>query len=108
MSNHPKPTYYFQIGDPNDNDSPDWMTDSDFLLFMDGEKNFCAVIICPKEYWDAQKRLYDGHISVGAGGPLDLPEEFEELQEASFVYHGSAADARTHLLAIGATEHKMI
>lgn len=59
------------------------------------------IVICPKVFFDKHGYLYDQHISREAGGPLDLPETLEELQEALFLYTGSVADAIDVLTNLG-------
>jgi len=63
-----------------------------------------CVAICPKAYWDKEKCLWDDHISVDCGGPLTLPDEFEEVEEAQFIYDGSENDARAACLILGMVE----
>jgi len=48
-----------------------------------------TVIINPKDYWDTEACQSDEHISTTCGGTLDLPVEFEELAESTFVYNGT-------------------
>ena len=46
--------------------------------------------INPKSHWDNEKCQYDQHISLTSGGVLNLPEEFEEVEESTFVYLGTS------------------
>jgi len=61
------------------------------------------VTICPKKYFDAEGHLFDQHLSLDAGGLLDLGDRFEELQEAMFGFDGSVAQAEKILTKRGMT-----
>lgn len=63
--------------------------------------NMTCVAICPKSYFDSEKCQWDQHVSDVCGGPLKLPDGFEEMEEAGFVYHGTAKEARAACLILG-------
>lgn len=76
--------YGYEMGDDflfaivEDNDP---YRDPDYAPFI--------LAIQPKSYWDNEQCQYDQHVGIDCGGVLDLPKEFEEMQESSFSYLGS-------------------
>ena len=59
-----------------------------------------GLIIQPKSYWDDKHCQYDQHVSFINGGVLNLPSEFEEVEESSFMYLGSDVEEAIEKLVI--------
>lgn len=101
--------YYFQLEDPTDPNAAAWAQDTTMVEMMMGKGHVhCQIVICPKAHFEDEGSILDQHMSDSAGGPLHLPEEFDEMMEAMFVYHGPAATARKYLENMGMEEKVMV
>jgi hypothetical protein len=65
------------------------------------------VFICPKSFFDKEGYQFDQHLSIDAGGPLNLPDPFDEVAETQFIFNGSVAQAESILKNMGMTRNKM-
>lgn len=60
--------------------------------------------IVKKSFWDKNQAIEDA--SFGLNRPPNLPDEFAEVQESMFQYHGDLETGRTALINAGFIEVK--
>lgn len=84
------------------NDTYGYKMGKDFIFAMiNDDDDGIMLAIQPKSYWDNEHCQYDQHMSVDNGGVLNIPDDFEEIAESTFVYYNDVVTCINTLVQLG-------
>ncbi len=98
------PAEYIFAFDKNNDDVTGDDEEDGAGMFPKGTPTF---MLANKAYFDENGHIESKHMTKGAGGPFQLPDHYDEIQEAIIVVEGETEDqVRATLIALGFVESK--